>query len=65
MDQSLAEGAGLEKLSPQQKEELMKTVQTQVALANMQELLTVIIKKTLLKYQLKLNFHKSAVFTCQ
>ena len=43
MDQSLAEGAGLEKLSPQQKEELMKTVQTQVALANMQELLTVII----------------------
>ena len=44
MDQSLAEGAGLEKLSPQQKEELMKTVQTQVALANMQELLTVIIK---------------------
>ena len=43
MDPSLAEGAGLEKLSPQQKEELMKTVQTQVALANMQELLTVII----------------------
>ena len=45
MDPSLAEGAGLEKLSPQQKEELMKTVQTQVALANMQELLTVIILK--------------------
>ena len=43
MDPSLAEGAGLEKLSPQQKEEFMKTVQTQVALANMQELLTVII----------------------
>ena len=36
-----AAGAGLDKLSPQQKEELMKTVQTQVALANMQELLTV------------------------
>merc|ERR1711997_1149340 len=45
MDQSLAEGAGLEKLSPQQKEELMKTVQTQVALANMQELLTKITDK--------------------
>ena len=54
MDQSLAEGAGLEKLSPQQKEELMKTVQTQVALANMQELLTVIIK----------NFIKISTKTC-
>ena len=31
----------LAKLTPQQKDELMKTVQTQVALANMQELLTV------------------------
>ena len=67
MDQSLAEGAGLEKLSPQQKEELMKTVQTQVALANMQELLTVIIKN-FIKISTKscsINFHKSAVFTCQ
>ena len=36
----MADG-GLDKLSPQQKEELMKNVQTQVALANMQELLTV------------------------
>ena len=41
MDPGLAQGAGLDKLSPQQKEELMKTVQQQVALANMQELLTV------------------------
>ena len=59
MDPSLAEGAGLDKLSPQQKEELMKTVQTQVALANMQELLTVIIlqQKTLFKYQLKLKHY--------
>merc|ERR1712043_56797 len=40
-----AAGAGLDKLSPQQKEELMKTVQTQVALANMQELLTKITDK--------------------
>ncbi len=31
----------LAKLSPQQREELMKNVQAQVALANMQELLTV------------------------
>ena len=31
----------IQNLSPQQKDELMKTVQTQVALANMQELLTV------------------------
>ena len=44
MDQGLANQAGLDKLSPQQKEELMKTVQTQVALANMQELLTVSYK---------------------
>ena len=36
-----AQQADLSKLSPQQKDELMKTVQTQVALANMQELLTV------------------------
>ena len=36
-----AAGNQLAQLSPQQKEELMKTVQTQVALANMQELLTV------------------------
>ena len=39
MDANAAKG--LENLSPQQKEELMRTVQTQVALANMQELLTV------------------------
>ena len=44
MEQELANQAGLDKLSPQQKEELMKTVQTQVALANMQELLTVSYK---------------------
>ena len=31
----------LKNLSPQQKDELMRNVQTQVALANMQELLTV------------------------
>ena len=46
MEQELANQAGLDKLSPQQKEELMKTVQTQVALANMQELLTVSYKNT-------------------
>ena len=31
----------LENLTPQQKDELMRNVQAQVALANMQELLTV------------------------
>ena len=31
----------LKNLSPQQKDELMRNVQAQVALANMQELLTV------------------------
>lgn len=44
MNQGMADG-GLDKLSPQQKEELMKNVQTQVALANMQELLTKITDK--------------------
>ena len=34
-------GAATQSLSPQQKDELMRTVQAQVALANMQELLTV------------------------
>merc|ERR1712080_203885 len=43
MDANAAKG--LENLSPQQKEELMRTVQTQVALANMQELLTKITDK--------------------
>ena len=33
----------LKNLSPQQKDELMRNVQAQVALANMQELLTVIL----------------------
>ena len=67
MDPSLAEGAGLEKLSPQQKEELMKTVQTQVALANMQELLTVIILQHKILSTIStittLYYHKLAVFT--
>jgi hypothetical protein len=47
MEQELAAQGGLDKLSPQQKEELMKTVQTQVALANMQELLTVRYKTSI------------------
>ena len=38
MDQAAEQ---LKNLSPQQKDELMRTVQAQVALQNMQELLTV------------------------
>ena len=37
--------AQLRNLSPQQKQELMSTIQQQVALQNMQELLTVSCKK--------------------
>ena len=46
----------IQNLSPQQREELMRNVQAQVALSNMQELLTVSSENTT-KYQfLKLIF---------
>ena len=40
-NQTIMDESQLKNLSPQQKDELMRNVQAQVALANMQELLTV------------------------
>lgn len=56
------EGMGdqIKNLSPQQKEELMKNVQAQVALANMQEMLTV--TKMHIKLQLFPCFQSTYLF---
>lgn len=51
----------LKNLSPQQREELMRTVQAQVSLANMQEMLTVIhyILSSIESHQIPIsNFRK-------
>ena len=53
-------GDQIKNLSPQQKEELMKNVQAQVALANMQEMLTV--TKMHIKLQLFPCFQSTYLF---